>query len=206
MGRPRTRAAAPGRRRSGGLSGCEKTWPAGDFSACADPAPRLNTAPRRRAPSLAERSGPFVYRLGRQVFNLKRGVRLPYGLPFISEKIVSVGFSFGTIPRFNGRADTASPAGYLGAAKADLRHVGPNDVLHVRRIGLDVRVRESGGVHEDRCLQICEFIGVGLADVLRSAATQLALVIGPRRTPSAGAGLCDGGCGAGASAQARRPR
>jgi hypothetical protein len=27
-------------------------------------------------------SGPFVYRLGRQVFNLKRGVRLPYGLPF----------------------------------------------------------------------------------------------------------------------------
>ncbi len=26
-------------------------------------------------------SGPFVYRLGRQVFNLKRGVRLPYGLP-----------------------------------------------------------------------------------------------------------------------------
>lgn len=25
--------------------------------------------------------GPFVYRLGRQVFNLKRGVRLPYGLP-----------------------------------------------------------------------------------------------------------------------------
>ena len=24
---------------------------------------------------------PFVYRLGRQVFNLKRGVRLPYGLP-----------------------------------------------------------------------------------------------------------------------------
>ncbi len=27
--------------------------------------------------------GPFVYRLGRQVFNLERGVRLPYGLPFI---------------------------------------------------------------------------------------------------------------------------
>ena len=25
--------------------------------------------------------GPFVYRLGRQVFNLERGVRLPYGLP-----------------------------------------------------------------------------------------------------------------------------
>ena len=26
--------------------------------------------------------GPFVYRLGRQVFNLERGVRFPYGLPF----------------------------------------------------------------------------------------------------------------------------
>jgi hypothetical protein len=26
-------------------------------------------------------SGPFVYRLGRQVFNLERGVRFPYGLP-----------------------------------------------------------------------------------------------------------------------------
>lgn len=26
-------------------------------------------------------SGPFVYRSGRQVFNLKRGVRFPYGLP-----------------------------------------------------------------------------------------------------------------------------
>jgi hypothetical protein len=31
-------------------------------------------------------SGPFVYRLGRQVFNLKRGVRLPYGLPLFSCK------------------------------------------------------------------------------------------------------------------------
>ena len=27
--------------------------------------------------------GPFVYRLGRQVFNLERGVRFPYGLPFL---------------------------------------------------------------------------------------------------------------------------
>ena len=26
-------------------------------------------------------SGPFVYRLGHQVFNLGRGVQLPYGLP-----------------------------------------------------------------------------------------------------------------------------
>jgi hypothetical protein len=25
-------------------------------------------------------NGPFVYRLGRQVFILERGVRLPYGL------------------------------------------------------------------------------------------------------------------------------
>ena len=74
------------------------------------------------------------------------------------------------------------PGGYLGAAEAGLGHLGPNDLLHVRCMGLDVRVRESGGVHEVRCLQICEFIGVGLAGVLRSAATQLALVIGPRRT------------------------
>ena len=28
--------------------------------------------------------GPFVYRLGRQVFNLKRRVRLPYGLPLVT--------------------------------------------------------------------------------------------------------------------------
>ena len=28
-----------------------------------------------------ETRGPFVYRLGRQVFNLERGVRFPYGLP-----------------------------------------------------------------------------------------------------------------------------
>jgi|GEM_PF-3328800 hypothetical protein len=34
-------------------------------------------------------SGPFVYRLGRQVFNLKRGVRLPYGLPRFYIKIDS---------------------------------------------------------------------------------------------------------------------
>ena len=34
-------------------------------------------------PSYATRhgAGPFVYRLGRQVFNLERGVRFPYGLP-----------------------------------------------------------------------------------------------------------------------------
>ncbi len=31
-------------------------------------------------------AGPFVYRLGRQVFNLERGVRFPYGLPLISNK------------------------------------------------------------------------------------------------------------------------
>ena len=30
--------------------------------------------------------GPFVYRLGRQVFNLERGVRFPYGLPLFSCK------------------------------------------------------------------------------------------------------------------------
>ena len=30
----------------------------------------------------AKNIGPFVYRLGRQVFILERGVRLPYGLQF----------------------------------------------------------------------------------------------------------------------------
>ena len=34
---------------------------------------------RKRAAT--SQRGPFVYRLGRQVFNLERGVRLPYGLP-----------------------------------------------------------------------------------------------------------------------------
>ncbi len=28
----------------------------------------------------APQDGPFVYRLGRQIFILERGVRLPYGL------------------------------------------------------------------------------------------------------------------------------
>ncbi len=31
--------------------------------------------------TLHAKQGPFVYRLGRQVFNLERGVRFPYGLP-----------------------------------------------------------------------------------------------------------------------------
>ena len=35
---------------------------------------------RKRAAT--SQRGPFVYRLGRQVFNLERGVRFPYGLPF----------------------------------------------------------------------------------------------------------------------------
>ena len=32
-------------------------------------------------------SGPFVYRLGHQVFNLGRGVQLPYGLPSFQHTI-----------------------------------------------------------------------------------------------------------------------
>ena len=32
-------------------------------------------------PASRHSDGPFVYRLGRQVFNLERGVRFPYGLP-----------------------------------------------------------------------------------------------------------------------------
>ena len=35
--------------------------------------------------------GPFVYRLGRQVFNLERGVRFPYGLP---PKYITICFYF----------------------------------------------------------------------------------------------------------------
>lgn len=44
--------------------------------------PNFHLRPRRDLPKEPlTTSGPFVYRLGRQVFNLKRGVRLPYGLP-----------------------------------------------------------------------------------------------------------------------------
>jgi hypothetical protein len=39
------------------------------------------TAPQLCLETAHVSSGPFVYRLGRQVFNLERGVRLPYGLP-----------------------------------------------------------------------------------------------------------------------------
>jgi hypothetical protein len=45
----------------------------GHESACPCRAICLETRHRKR--------GPFVYRLGHQVFNLGRGVRLPYGLP-----------------------------------------------------------------------------------------------------------------------------
>ena len=34
--------------------------------------------------------GPFVYRLGRQVFNLERGVRFSYGLPLRSFKVLII--------------------------------------------------------------------------------------------------------------------
>ena len=37
--------------------------------------------------------GPFVYRLGRQVFNLERGVRFPYGLPLVHSKMIFMGLS-----------------------------------------------------------------------------------------------------------------
>ena len=44
----------------------------------------LKTGLRASAPSpicAPTRRAPFVYRLGRQVFNLERGVRFPYGVP-----------------------------------------------------------------------------------------------------------------------------
>jgi small subunit ribosomal protein S20 len=34
--------------------------------------------------------GPFVYRLGRKIFILERGVRFPYGLPKINKKQIYV--------------------------------------------------------------------------------------------------------------------
>ncbi len=52
------------------------------FAKC--PLRRPPVLPRER---LTPRHGPFVYRLGRQVFNLERGVRFPYGLPFTSAKL-----------------------------------------------------------------------------------------------------------------------
>ena len=36
------------------------------------------------ATAILSKDGPFVYRLGRQVFILVRGVRFPYGLQFLS--------------------------------------------------------------------------------------------------------------------------
>ena len=54
-----------------------------NFSTCTPRGLCLNTASRRRQDRQRTESGPFVYRLGRQVFNLERGVRLPYGLPLL---------------------------------------------------------------------------------------------------------------------------
>lgn len=46
--------------------------------------------------------GPFVYRLGHQVFNLKRGVQFPYGLPPSSEKRISMKRKTNTLRPRNG--------------------------------------------------------------------------------------------------------
>jgi hypothetical protein len=46
--------------------------------------------PRVSLDTLHAKRGPFVYRLGRQVFNLERGVRFPYGLPLSSAQSVFI--------------------------------------------------------------------------------------------------------------------
>ncbi len=44
----------------------------------------------RLAPSqgASQGNGPFVYRLGRKIFILERGVRFPYGLQLKTKKII----------------------------------------------------------------------------------------------------------------------
>ena len=42
-------------------------------------------APAIEREILDKKDGPFVYRLGRKIFILERGVRFPHGLPFFKE-------------------------------------------------------------------------------------------------------------------------
>lgn len=54
-------------------------------------------SPKRWILNNPHQIGPFVYRLGRKIFILVRGVRLPYGLPILSRVIIRsemVGFFF----------------------------------------------------------------------------------------------------------------
>jgi hypothetical protein len=46
--------------------------------------------PRVSLDTVHAKRGPFVYRLGRQVFNLERGVRFPYGLPATKRNWVDI--------------------------------------------------------------------------------------------------------------------
>ena len=50
-------------------------------------------APAIEREILDKKDGPFVYRLGRKIFILERGVRFPHGLPR-SEQILFGPFSF----------------------------------------------------------------------------------------------------------------
>lgn len=45
-----------------------------------------NTASREQNAEMQQQDGPFVYRLGRKIFILERGVRLPHGLQIIRIK------------------------------------------------------------------------------------------------------------------------
>ena len=76
---PRTCADAPGGRSPGGVIGSGSP-PAEPVQI--DRRIRLPlTVAIPKTPATKSARGPFVYRLGRQVFNLERGVRFPYGLP-----------------------------------------------------------------------------------------------------------------------------
>ena len=47
-------------------------------------------APANRERNLDKKDGPFVYRLGRKIFILERGVRFPHGLPFLKRQSLTL--------------------------------------------------------------------------------------------------------------------
>ena len=53
-------------------------------------------APEIEREILDKKDGPFVYRLGRKIFILERGVRFPHGLPNKKTIDLSMAFLFGS--------------------------------------------------------------------------------------------------------------
>ena len=47
-------------------------------------------APAIEREILDKKDGPFVYRLGRKIFILERGVRFPHGLPFLKRQSLTL--------------------------------------------------------------------------------------------------------------------